>query len=329
MKHHIVQAKYLKQWATNGQLLIYSIPENKILERGPNWQGFYREDYNILNGESGYNYAPEKVTAHIDTEGLKVIRSIKIGSLNLSGYEKSCIAFYFALQYLRVPRRRDELNKLTNSTFSELFKDNFKKSLETDFDLAKILEEEKNLKTRENIQNQIKDKSETQIKKEISELIDNDGLILEINNAGQSKQMIKNVEKISEQIFYNKWTFLVSPGGTSFATSDNPCFVYSNKKMFNGILSLETKSYFPLRPDLCLMIEPVKHQSNTESYAKINKEQVREINNLILMNSYNCIITKDRPHLEKITSKYGSSNHKRSKEVMVYKMGEYTLFNLE
>ncbi|MEN9881024.1 MAG: hypothetical protein RLZZ308_207 [Candidatus Parcubacteria bacterium] len=330
MKHHIVQEAYLRQWSKNGQLCLYSIPENKIMERGPNWKGFYRIDYNVLDGDTGYDYIPEKITAHIDDEGLKAIKKIDIkNQTGLDGYDKSCLAFYFALQYLRVPRRRDEFNKLANVTFNEFFKENFKSSIETDFDINKIIEEEDNHKIRDHIKNQIKGKTEEQIKKEVIDLIDNDGLILEINNVGQSKQMIKHIENISKQLFYSKWTFLISPKDTSFATSDNPCFVYSNKQMFNGILSLETKSYFPLRPDLCLVIEPVSYKNNSEVFLKISKEEVREINNLILENSYNCILTRDRSHLEKLTSRYNYSNHKKTKEVKVYKNGEYTLFNLE
>lgn len=48
-KHHIVQAKYLAQWQssdTRNQLNIYFIPENKYIERGTGWKGFWRKDFN-------------------------------------------------------------------------------------------------------------------------------------------------------------------------------------------------------------------------------------------------------------------------------------------
>src|SRR3989344_6024153 len=88
-KHHIVQGKYLAQWRKSGtenQLNIYVIEENQIIERGPGWKGFWREDYNVLEDEGEKSYLPEDVTAIIDSKGIEAI---------------SCIAFYVALQYTR------------------------------------------------------------------------------------------------------------------------------------------------------------------------------------------------------------------------------------
>jgi len=73
-KHHIVQGKYLAQWRKSGtenQLNIYVIEENQIIERGPGWKGFWREDYNVLEDEGEKSYLPEDVTAIIDSKGIE------------------------------------------------------------------------------------------------------------------------------------------------------------------------------------------------------------------------------------------------------------------
>lgn len=326
--HHIVQKAYLRQWTKNDQLFLYSIAENKIKERGPNWKGFKRSDYNVLDGDNGYDYFPEKITAQIDDAGLKAIKNISYrDSKNLDSYNKRCLASYFALQYLRVPTRRDENNKLVEAVFAQLYKEDFKKSLENDFDINKILKEEKSQKIKEKILTQLGEKSKNEFKEDIIEIVDKSSL--EINNVGQSKLMLKNIEEISRKLFYSKWTFLISKSDTSFITSDNPCFVCSNKKTDNGILSLGTKSYFPLKPDLCLSIEPESDINNKENFVSINKQQVREINNLILKNSYNCVVARDISHLKTITSRYDFTNHTKSKEIKVYKNGDYLSFKLE
>lgn len=327
--HHIVQEAYLRQWAKNGQLNIYSIPENKIKERGPNWPGFRRKDYNVLNSEQGYDYFPEQITAHVDTEGLKAICNIKINQSSLKGYEKSCIATYYALQYLRVPRRREELNKLANSVFKNLFKENFKRSISDDFDIEKMLSEEENDYIKEKMRQQINGKPLEEIKKEIIEMVDNENFCLEINNAGHSKQLIKLLSNTAKNLFYFKWNFLFSPKESSFFTSDNPCFVKSDAKSGSGILADSSKSYFPLRPDVCLVIESSRQQNNIENIVMLNKKEVREINSLIIESSYNCVVAKEKIHLQSLISRFDFSLHKKSKDILVSRDGDYVRFSLE
>lgn len=328
MKHHIVQKAYLRQWANNGQLNIFSILENKILERGPNWFGFWVEDYNVFEGESGYDYAPENVTAHIDAEGLRVIKNFEFNPLYLDGYKKSCLAFYFALQYLRTPRRRVEANKLATATFNNLYKDNFLKSIEEDLDISKLIEEEDNIFVKEKLKAEIKGKTIEKIKSEIIELVKENNMQLEISNPGHSKQMMRLLD-ISEKLFYYKWTFLVAPKGTSFITSDSPCFISSDKEFLSGILSIGTKSYFPLRPDLCLLIESVPQKNNKEYKLVLSKNDVKEINRLVIKNSYANIIAKDSLHLKSLVSGYDFSSHKNSNDIKIYRDGDYIIFNAE
>ena len=119
-KHHIVQAKYLAQWQSSdikNQLNIYFIPENKFIERGTGWRGFWRKDFNVFDGEKDKFYLPENVTALIDSKGIESIRKIDYSNQKqLSGEERSCVAFYVALQYIRTPRYREETNKFMEAT---------------------------------------------------------------------------------------------------------------------------------------------------------------------------------------------------------------------
>lgn len=333
MRHHIVQEAYLRQWANKeNQLNIYSIFDKKIIERGSNWKGFWKDDYNILDkedGSNGYDYFPEDLTALIDTKGLKVIKRLKTLNCSLNGDERSCIAFYLALQYLRSPRRRDEFDDLTDKTFKSLYKDDFVKSFEEDFDINKIIDEVKDESFKNKIKTELENKTVDEIKKETIDFIKDDKFSLEINNTGHSKVLIKNLRPISEEIFYFKWDFLIANKDTSFITSDNPCFTISDRSIMSGILADDVKTYFPLAPSICLRIEKGRYKTTKENILKISKKEVKDINLLILRNCYNSIIAKDKSHLENLINGYDFSSHKKSKNIKVYNDREYFLFNLE
>ena len=71
--------------------------------------------FNVLQDEEGTSYLPEVVTAVIDSKGIEAIRKIK-AEVQLSGEDRSAIAFYTALQYIRTPRHREESDKFMDAT---------------------------------------------------------------------------------------------------------------------------------------------------------------------------------------------------------------------
>ncbi len=333
MRHHIVQEAYLRQWADKeNQLNIYSIFDKKIIERGPNWKGFWKDDYNVLDKEdetNGYDYFPEDLTALIDSKGLDVIKKLETLRFSLNGHERSCVAFYLSLQYLRSPRRRDEFNDLTDKTFKTLYKDDFIKSFQDDFDIDKLINKEGDKTLKSKIKTELENKSIEEIKKETIDYIKSERFSLQINNTGHSKMLIKNLQRIPKEIFYFKWDFLTANKDTSFITSDNPCFTVSDRDIMAGILSDNVKTYFPLTPNICLRIEKGPYETTKENVLNLSKKEVKAINLLILSNCYNSIIAKDKVHIENIIKGYNFSLHKKSKNIKVYNDGEYFLFNLE
>lgn len=111
-------------------------------------------------------------------------------------------------------------------------------------------------------------------------------------------------------------------------TSDNPCFTISPTKIRNGLLSPNVIVFFPLRPDLCIAIKP-SSKSQTEHFLKLDKKKVREINQLILANSYQCLIAKDRKQLDNLTKNFDYKMHRKSRDVVVSEFGDYVMFNVE
>lgn len=98
--------------------------------------------------------------------------------------------------------------------------------------------------------------------------------------------------------------------------------------MFQGLLSPYVTVFFPLRLDICIAIKP-KFKSKKELFLKLDKKEVKNMNKLILENSYQCLIAKDRKHLENLTKNFDYKNHKKSRNTIVYKNGDYVMFNVE
>jgi len=163
--------------------------------------------------------------------------------------------------------------------------------------------------------------------KKLYKALNSGDIEIRMNNIGHSKQILR-IDQLAEEIFELEWVFLITPKNTSFITSDNPCFTISSSKISQGILSKNTVTLFPLRPDVCILINPTK-KSYIEKYIKINKKEAKEINKNILKNSYNCIIVRDEKHLKSLVKNHDYKNHKQSKDVVIYKVNNYTMFNLE
>src|SRR5665213_1332227 len=293
-KHHVVQEKYLAQWRksdTENQLNIYVISENKFIERGPSWKGFWRDDFNVLSGERGKSYLPENITALIDAQGIEVIRNInseKQGQLD--GKERSILAFYVALQYIRTPRHREESDKMMQATIQHFMRKDISSPDEVNISKEQILKHQPANQREEEALRKVGQMSDEEIRQQIFETIHSDDLNIGLTTTGHSKGILK-VDRLAKGLFEFQWLFLVAPSDSPFITSDNPSFTVSPTKIMNGPMSPRSTMIFPLRPDLCIYVKP-NLKSKTEHFVELNGEQVQDINKLILSNSSRCIVAK-------------------------------------
>ena len=330
-KHHIVQDKYLTQWRkadTENQLNIYIISENKCIERVPDWKGFWRYDFNVLEDENEKSYLPEEVTATIDAKGIEAIRKIdSTQQQQLSGMDRSCIAFYVALQYTRTPRHREEMNKMVGASIKHFMKKDLSSPDKVKMSKKEILEHNPINKREEEALEKIRTMSEEEINAQLFDAIHGDDVKIGLTKTGHSKGILK-VPRHAKKIFEMQWLFLIAPKDTSFATSDNPCFTVSRSKMMNGLLSPNSTVFFPLRPDRCICVKPAM-KSQTEHFMMLDKKQVRDINSLILAHSYECFVAKDKPQLDNLIKGFDHKSHRKSRDITVSEMGDYTMFNAE
>jgi len=198
-RHHTVQEKYLTQWRiTNkeNQLNIYLVPNNEFLKKGPNWKGFWEKNYNVYDEDKDHFYLPEEVTNKIDTSGIEVIKKLNGNSRKpLNGYDRSALAFYVALQYIRTPKFREESDKFMEENIKFFMRKDI--SSPDKFKLSKeelLKQEPKNQKEKEALE-KISTMSEEEINQQSYEFLHSDDFKIKLTNTGHSKQ-IKPYPKI-------------------------------------------------------------------------------------------------------------------------------------
>lgn len=330
-RHHVVQRKYLSQWRTSedtSQLYVYLIPQNEIIERGPDWKGFWRKDYNILSNEDTKSYLPEEITEVVDTKGLNAIRSIDPGKeTQLSGEDRSALAFYIALQYIRTPRHREETNKGMHALITHFMRKDLKSPDDVKLTKELVLSEPPKNDYERKAHEAIKDMTDAEIRKAVYDSIHGEDLKTKLTNTGHSKSILK-VDKQAKGLFDAQWLFLVAPSDTPFITSDNPCFAIAPGKILQGLLSPMATVIFPLRPDICVYIKP-KTQSHAEHYLQLTADQVKGINTLILEHSYQSAVANDKGILTDLIRDFDHTKHKSSRDVVITEKGPYTFFNLQ
>lgn len=328
MRHHIVQEQYLRQWCKNTfdcQLWIYTHSDGKFFQRGPSWKGFWREDFNIYEeeGEEDAYYLPEEVTSQIDNAGMTAIRNITF-SKQLDGYQRSSLAFYAVLQYVRTPKFRENTNSMIDAQTKHFMRLDIPTPEDVRMTRDDILKEKpKNDMEREAIE-KVKNMTDEEFKQTLFDTIHGDDVHVRLTNAGHSKQILK-VERNAQKVFEFAWTIMFAPQDTSFITSDAPCFAfaYKNTAMGAGLCSPNAVTIFPLSPSFCLMIDPsIKGQH--EQFTKISKSGVRAINQQILKHSHDCVVAYDEIHLKRLVKNY---QHEKGREVSVKTIGPYTLFS--
>lgn len=323
-KHHTVQKAYLNQWVdpTTNKFWIYVISENKYIEKNGSWTGFRKNNFNILDGLINKNI-PEDFTADIDTHGIEVIREICKKERQLSDRERFDLACYIALQYIRTPRYREELDSMIDAAAKAYEK--IRPLKEVEITREWLLEEalkDDNKKIIEKI-NELSDEEINSMKIDIKDVK------IGLSKSGHSKSMMKNVPKLAKKVFDFKWIFLKSPEKSSFISSDNPCFVIPGNKFFSqGIGSHHALTIFPLSPELCICVDS-DIKLKYEIFAILTKEQVRQINKEIVKNSYEGVIARDKTHLESLTKRFDYKNYKKKRAAITYKFNDYIVFNLE
>jgi hypothetical protein len=290
MRHHIVQEQYLRQWCKDTkdcQLSIYTHSDKKLFQKGPSWKGFWREDFNIYDekGEKDAYYLPEEVTAHVDNLGLTAIRNIQFGK-QFEGLNRCYIAFYTAQQYIRTPKYREDSNAMLDAQLKHFWRLDTPTPNDIQMTREDILKEEpKNKKELDAIEI-VKQMTDTEFKQTLFDTIHGDDVHIRMTNAGHSKQILK-LERYARDIFDFAWTILEAPKGTSFLTSDAPCFAFAYNKKFQVpvyVLLMPSRYFLSARQSVFGLTHQLKFNVN-------NSQRYQKATCALSTNRFSCIVT--------------------------------------
>lgn len=159
----------------------------------------------------------------------------------------------------------------------------------------------------------------------VREFSNNEEKIPKIDKFVPDKHMefILKIEKIAKKIFKFRWVFLLTPRQSSFVTSDSPCFIMGNNgsNKNKGFISPDINIIFPLRPDICLMINNDKEQD--QIFFKLDKRGVKEVNQVILENAYSAVVARNLEHLTSLTKGFDYKNHKPCRKASIQEFDDY------
>jgi hypothetical protein len=324
-KHHFIQKAYLKQWSKNSKVQVYIFGDDKFEEKGPNERLFWEYNYNFIDGDR----IAEDVSGLIENEYIsrldRIIKTLSMQS-ELNSEDRSVVAQYVALQYLRTPKYRKEQDIFIDAVVKKFHSEYLEKN-GLNFTVKEALDELKGTKHEAEGLEKYGLISDEDFQKEMLGFFkDKENYQVNLNNSGHAKGILRASE-IGEKLFIKNFVFLLSPKDTDFITSDFPCFILSDTDFMNGILSPHVEVIFPLTPKICLKINSKKRFG--ESSGLISKKQVKSINMEIIKNSHKFVISKEKKHLEYLLKNYNKKEHDSVREFQVLEKGDYTMFNMK
>ena len=270
------------------------------------------------------------MTAIVDDKGIEAIRKINTATeAQLSDEDRSALAFYTALQFIRTPRHREETDKLLEAQTLYFMRKDLASPDKVHMTKEQILSHKPKNKHEEEALKKISEMTEKEINSQLFQTIHGDDIRMGLTKTGHSKGIMK-VERHAKDLFEDQWLFLVAPLGTAFVTSDNPCFTISTHGILNGLRSPHSTVIFPLRPDVCIYIK-IKPQmkSKTEHFLVLKEEEVEEMNRMIMAHAYEAVIAKDKHQLTRLVKDFDYKSHRKSRDVKISEKGPYVAFTLQ
>lgn len=329
-KHHYVPESYLAQWHNpdnHNQLQVFDhFTPDGVKKSGASNSRFWDRDFNVLTSSKDNYYLPEQLTQVIDTDGIETIRVInKSFGIQLESMQRSDLARYVVLQYLRTPKYREEMNAMFNILIGEEFRKDTLKKGGISITREEVLNDEPQTPEEEKILNDIAKMSDEEFEAIKPSAQDIQKMKMVLNTEGHSKSMMK-VINLAKTIYRFQWTFFWAGKDTSFITSDSPSFSVSTdlRAPSVGFASQDAVTILPLSPRVLLYIDN-RRESFKEVHIPVSKSIVKSINKLIMMNSHKCVVAKDKVHLKSLLRGYKHKNR-----VVVRKdIGEYSLVTFE
>lgn len=296
--HHYVPQHYQKGFTDGEELLwVYDRRSAKYLHLHPKRICCERHFYTIFDGvrqEGGRNQGIEsEFLQTVDGDGAKAIRELReSGGLSSKGEE--VLAFYMAIQYLRVPVMRRFIAELYCATAQQITR------------LA--------LRTPERAQASWAHAKLGKLSREeaesLAEGVKAGAFLIKATERPFLHHMLQMAETVAHRMRTCSWAVLTSPKGTGFIFSDRPLVLVPPRTICPddaqrsiGVGIPGTAKFFPLCRQLCLHMGA---PGTDRIWSKVDRELVRVINLNVAANSDRFIMSPERVQLESLVRRSGS-----------------------
>lgn len=318
-KHHYIPQFYLKGFTNeSGELHVLKYEENTIEKQGKKGtfhaKDFYKVEfdkfekrdpaevekikkiYGIENVDTSsvreYPDAIEDLLSESESLASQILPKLLKGD-NLSTNERVEMSTFIAFMHTRTPIFRNRFaaleEQLVKFEINEIFK--------SKADVQKLYDEMK------------ADGYEKEIDvNTLMETVENDRINVEIPRELSVKHMLYATSIIDRILYGKQWVILEAHKNSSFVTSDNPLFTMHPKASKIGGFEIEgAKVLFPLSKEKVLMMTDNKPTKEI-LHIKLDKKQTRTTNKIIMINSNEYLIARDKALLERLKKFLGSAN---------------------
>ena len=210
-----------------------------------------------------------------------------VSRVHISDLEKIELSTFIALMYTRTPAFRDFTTNLEKEMVEKHMKEIFSSREKA-----------------ENIYNEmIKDGYEKKVNiEDVLDFYKTKRYKVEIPKELNIKNMLLLTPVIDRLLYEKTWFVIEAPEDTSFVTSDLPVFLYHydmNKGASPGFATPGVKVFFPLSQRYVLVMEDTR-RGKAIVFSKVDKAEVRKLNEIIFANSGKYVISRAEALLIKL-----------------------------
>jgi len=296
--HYVPQA-YLRKFINPEKKLYIKNKKTGSIRQGFTKSVNYLDDFYVVDTVDEKNSQEiEQTLGHLESVSLPLLNKLSEANIS-SNSEWADVAIYITIQYGRTPKYKRQLKEImgiyTNARIRQMLE---KASINENAyeDLKKINQEETG---------GFKVPSQTELKSLLEkEIVESE---ITYGNNIYVRTFFEEAYTLADYILKKRWRVMHRTGEATFITNDFPVIVniYSidGKEDMAGLsyMSLADRIYFPISPDVCLIIFcDESNDGNIDHFNTIEKD-VLEINKIIYESAEQYVIANNEKDLKQHT----------------------------
>lgn len=300
-RHHYIPQSYLARFASNGLLSVYDRELRQFRTQLPKDTAVQTHYYSIVDAKGKRHQVLEGMLARLDGDAVNAISRIEEQE-QLSSHDRQVLSFFGSYLMLRVPNFEKRVNDFEEQKMRKIAK------------VAFASEQ----RAKEVIEQAIKAKrlDESRVSgispKDMVEFAQDDTRYDVVISRNISLEAMQRQAKQIATIFSQMdWVFNKAVRGASFITCDNPLTLLPATDFERDIHyeygTKDVQKVLPLSQRTCLVM---LDKGNRFGFVQLSRQEVRNVNIAIALNSDRFIIASNERLLRRIVERSGLSEQK-------------------